>query len=253
MLNKKNENKKMSLIELQLEKLITNSFKKVLVTCSKHGEQEALADIGTPEECVKCPLCELEKEIKEKREKKRLERKKSMDAKGVLKHHYKDTFNNYDFSQNQQLKEALKKSCTEKKNNIIFLFGEYGSGKTHLLTSAVKKHKQAMYIPFSWLILKVRATYKMSCNKTESEYLQSLCTVPFLAIDDIDSEPSTMETKRILSLIIKSRFERFLPTWVAGACNDSWIINNVNESCLEIISKCGKSYSLIKLEATYNK
>ena len=89
------------------------------------------------------------------------------------------SFDNFFIGANQTVFDCLKTSLTGHGEQFVYLWGEPGSGRTHLLEAscqlATEQHKTAVYLPLS-----EHATLSPSA-------LQGLQTLDVVCLDDIDS------------------------------------------------------------------
>jgi DNA replication protein DnaC len=109
-------------------------------------------------------------------------------------------------------------SPPEKERNGLLITGNYGTGKTHLVT-AISNQLIAGGIPVICmtmidLLARIKQTFDRSDNATEADIMKIYEEVPLLVIDDIGSEqPSEWGSTKIFA-IVNSRYEAYMPTIV---------------------------------------
>jgi DNA replication protein DnaC len=88
----------------------------------------------------------------------------------------------------------------------LYLFGTYGSGKSHLAAAIANHCTQSMSVTYSttatlwnWL----RAGYKEDCF---NERLAALCNVDLLVLDDLNAERTTEFVDETLFTLINTRY-----------------------------------------------
>jgi len=121
-----------------------------------------------------------------------------------------------------------------------YLFGPWGSGKTHLLAATVNKMQRkftmALLVSAPWLFEKVRRDL---FQNWEIDILNMACTVEYLAIDDIGKEKPTGMIEEKLFMIVDRRlnegkrtsFSSNFPLDDKRLNIDNAIKSRINEMC----------------------
>lgn len=108
---------------------------------------------------------------------------------------------------------AVRELCA-KRSGAVVLSGGSGVGKTHLACAAARELGGAVYAAFE-ISLRIRGTYSAGARETEEGVLRELCSLPFLAIDDLGRGRTSCAEQAWLFHIIDKRLARRLPTMAA--------------------------------------
>lgn len=212
--------------------------------CEKHGKFSVKVFAGWSGDVV-CPYCE-----KERRDQlKALQKEKAKYADfrkiGIPKKHFESSFLNYKTKTASQKKvlQDLKFFAEKNKNKNVLCYGKSGTGKSHLLCSAVKLFQgRKLYTTWEWLDLKIRSSYSTGSRLTEERIMRRLVSFDFLAIDEIEKGTDSENKKKKLSFIFRERYENERPTWLSGNCNAEWVKTFLDESVLDRLKASGRSY-----------
>ncbi len=217
---------------------------KQKMNCQIHGEIEFdIPKFKCGElKASRCPRCEEARRLIEQAEvleKAKLERLKKT---GVRVRYFDSSFGNYKPINKKALGiiNELKKAVETKSNKSFLLYGNSGTGKTHLCSVAVAE-LGGLYRTWEWISLDIRSSYASSAKETEADIMRKLCTVPFLVIDEIDKGVDSEAKKSTLSFICRERYENCLPIWLAGNCNGEWVQNMIDTSVLDRLKQSGRS------------
>ncbi len=221
-------------------------FKKVEFECPKHGLVQGLKMKNENDIiCIQCSEEEsaaFEKELN--RQMQEGARRNEILKLGIVPLHVDSTFDKY-IPQNEKSKRFLQELINfskEPKNHFIIIYGKPGTGKTMMLSSAVKENK-GLYIIWKDFSNRLKASYSTSNSESEYELMKEVCTVPFLAIDEIEKESDSPSDKAKISKIFRQRYENKLPIWVAGEFSWSWLQSYLEKSILDRCFQVGKSYN----------
>jgi len=104
----------------------------------------------------------------------------------------------------------------------VVLWGHYGTGKTHLLAAtvneAVKSNIAAVYYTLPDLLDRLRGSY----DRNEYDpFLARLCSVPILAIDEIDKARATAWANEKIYQMIDARYRAISSQATMFAMNSS--------------------------------
>lgn len=116
------------------------------------------------------------------------------------------------------LMENLK--TVGKSPEGLFIHGETGSGKTHLLgcmaNKLIENNVDLLYMVYADLLDRIRETYNDSKAETESSILRRINNVPVLLIDDLGMEKNSEFAQKYLGQIIDHRYRNMLPTIITS-------------------------------------
>jgi len=158
---------------------------------------------------------------------------------GIGKRHHECTIENFDGP------ESVKKACWQitKRPADLFLTGNPGTGKTHLVAGIVRKligdgeifkitnpnRPTAIFKTVPDLLLHVRATYGKREGKDEGGIVDTLSTVPILILDDLGAEKPSEWAVSTLYSIIDERYREERPTIVTSNLSLSQIASQLHE------------------------
>lgn len=180
--------------EIISKKIMNKILEKRTIYCPVHGNVEVHVFKGESGDKAICPYCEkndeenqrsiLEKEIK----------LKTLEKMGIYEEHYNATLDNF-IPTTQKAKahlDDIKLFAQNPGRKCLVLYGKSGTGKSKLL-SALVKTLGGKYITYEWLNLRIRSSYSPQSKYSEEKIFRELCTVPFLAIDEIEKGPDKKE------------------------------------------------------------
>jgi DNA replication protein DnaC len=103
----------------------------------------------------------------------------------------------------------------EKSSSTLFMFGNIGTGKTHL-ACAIANHliaqgKTALYVTTNNLVRRVRATWAKSSAMTEEQQIAAFTKPDLLVIDEVGASTGSDNEKQILFDVINTRYEAQKP------------------------------------------
>lgn len=200
--------------------------------------------------------------------------KKLQEASLLGERYHKVTFENTDLNRNESFVTAYnrcKKFC-ENRNTVLekgygmYLWGESGSGKTHLMACMVneltKNFVPCLFTNFFEIAKAIKKTYGKSLYN-EDEFINMLSEIPFLFIDDFGTErvqkggEDTWLQEKIYDVINK-RYNAQKPTVFSSNLSIQALIeeqgimqktvDRVVEMASAIIEVKGDSYRFIKRE-----
>jgi DNA replication protein DnaC len=131
--------------------------------------------------------------------------------------------------------EKYVKVCKKFINDPIrslYLFGNYGSGKTHLAVSICRELLKAREEPTiifttgAELLLSIRRTYS-NPDLAENEVINAYCEPNYLIIDDLGAEKPTEWAITTLYLIIDRRDREMMPTIITSNLSLTQISNTL--------------------------
>ncbi|MCH5179897.1 MAG: ATP-binding protein [Erysipelotrichales bacterium] len=161
-----------------------------------------------------------------------------------------------------------KRYCTNaavilQKNLGIYIYGDVGVGKTHLIAcmanQLMKSGYKVLFTNISSLIKRITSTFNGS-KETEEDIMKSLKLVDFLFIDDIGSEQADSQfAKSKIYDMINLRYSIRKPVIFTSNqsirelfCNgyEQKTIDRINELSSVVLKITGKSRRLRKQEVT---
>lgn len=216
--------------EVQCKK--TTSTKKI---CYEHGEYISFATkiFGIIHES-NCPVCDNEynKKLAEEEEKARAERRiRALESMRIREKYRDATFESCTPSTPAQ-SHALKllKRMAEVKRGTVVLLGANGVGKTHYAISALQEIGGKYYTMFEISCI-IRSTYAPASKVTEFEFIEELCNLPLLVIDEFGRSKVSTAELNWLSYIIDRRKADNKPTIIISNAR------NMPEICRSNVNK----------------
>jgi DNA replication protein DnaC len=108
----------------------------------------------------------------------------------------------------------------EKPEGWLILFGNYGSGKTHLAAAianaAFQRHYKVLFAIVPDLLDHLRSTFGPSSDVEYDERFETIREVPLLVLDDLGTENTTPWAREKLYQIINHRYNYSLPTVITS-------------------------------------
>lgn len=158
---------------------------------------------------VRC-ICQCQKEARDKEEeerkqKDRLQRIESLRRASLLGEEYKDaTFSKTTLYSPEYAAvfARCEKYCKVSKEVLekghgIYLFGNPGTGKTHLMAcianDLIAKGYATLFTSMGEISKAIRSTYNSQSNETEENFIRRLTSVDFLFLDDFGTERLSKE------------------------------------------------------------
>ncbi len=178
-------------------------------------------------------ITEVDDATVQKLEKAEAERKQVW-KKQELESHYKNTVESGVNARywNESL-ETYRAETDEEKNNLatvkkyaedtktfktLLMFGNYGTGKTHL-GCAIIRERGGKYIPSLKLCIEYETGTDFKAQKNRLQILNEYSNLPMLVIDEIGRGLKTQTEKEILAYVLNERYEKLLPTVLISNMN----------------------------------
>lgn len=152
-------------------------------------------------------------------------------ASGLSRRFKKRCFDNYVCATEQQTRvlETARRYAVayerlkDAEQNGLFLYGGCGCGKTHLACS-VANHLLGLgvgckFTTFEDILLEIKSSYGNGEGTADLTIREQYKTVDFLILDDLGKEKSTEFTVQVLFDLIKTRYEKGLPTLITSNYN----------------------------------
>lgn len=253
-------------------------IKEDLIYCSKCNTQRSMfikAPITKELIMVRC-LCECqsierdEEERKEKELARMLELEKLRSA-SLIGERYKNTyFSKTEIGHNPTFDHAFnrcKKYCEVADKVLaegmgIYLFGDTGTGKTHLtacmVNELINKRYQVLFTNFFEISKIIRSTFGKS-SESENDYINRLANIDFLFIDDLGTErvqngESDLWLQEKIFDVLNKRYNNKKPTIFSSNHSLAELINDrgfmkktvdrIAEMSTAILKVEGESYRL---------
>ena len=151
--------------------------------------------------CIcKCQEIDRDEKLRKEEENKRLMKLEKIKKASLIGERYKNTsFENTELGRNTTFDTAFKrckKYCEVSEMVLdegmgIYLYGDKGTGKTHLMScianDLMNKGYQTLFTNFFEISKMIRSSFG-SASVNENEYIDRLATIDFLFIDDLGTE-----------------------------------------------------------------
>ncbi len=102
----------------------------------------------------------------------------------------------------------------------LILFGNYGSGKTHLAAAianaAFQRHYKVLFAIVPDLLDHLRSTFGPNSDVEYDERFETIREIPLLVLDDLGTENTTPWAREKLYQIINHRYNYSLPTVITS-------------------------------------
>jgi len=215
-------------------------------TCEKHGTYKGnpvktywSEELGTQDDQIthpRCPECirEEQEEQDRLRNEQRIEDAKiaKLRKMNIGKKFFDSDFSNFN-AYNDELKKHLRtvQMFADNPDGKLVMIGENGNGKTHLAVSALKINGGRIYKAYE-IGAMIRSSYNSDEIK-EWEFLEELCTVPLLVIDEVEKIKESEFKNNWMSYIIGKRYDECLPLILIANCH-------TQEECKQSKKPCPK-------------
>lgn len=130
-----------------------------------------------------------------------------------------DTWQSRDSSSEEAARkiEAYLRSVGHGARNWLFLYGDYGLGKTHLAVSALRylclnRQWEPLFIKWSEYCSRIQQSWNDPAADSEYDLWRGPAKVPLLVLDDMDKRGSSEWALGKLYDLIDHRYVRRLPT-----------------------------------------
>ncbi|MDC7221592.1 MAG: ATP-binding protein [Spirochaetales bacterium] len=212
-------------------------------TCPIHGEYESevMEVFGVHVE-TQCPMCEAQ-EKQDAQKKAKIEKVKSIEDAGVPSRFLKCAFQNYQRETNEQQEsyDIAKGYCDNLSSNqdgsALFMCGSYGTGKTHLAISILKRHfqetgKLGLYTTTMRMIRDIRSSYG-SRDISEQQKIDCYVKSPLLILDEVGVQFGTEGELILLFEVINGRYEEMKPTVLISNLTFKEMEKYLGERCVD--------------------
>ena len=245
-----------------------------VIYCKKcNTPRTTIVELFGNKKVVRC-ICKCQKEKRDNEEKiqKEIERQvrlSKLQEASLLSDRYKNvTFDNcitgenksFDIAFNRCRKYCENSSEILEKGYGIYLWGDKGTGKTHLTScmanELIKQYKQVLFTNFFEISKSIRATFRGKGN--EIDLINKIANVDFLFIDDLGTEKVTKEGEDTwlqdkIFEVINKRYNNMKPTIFTSnyslqeLVQDRGLLDKTVDRILEM------STAIIKVEGRSNR
>jgi DNA replication protein DnaC len=135
------------------------------------------------------------------------------------------SFDNYNTNKKNEKTILNIKQCAVKEfDKFIFIYGNPGTGKTHLSVSYLRERmftdtRRMKFISVPKLLLEIRGAFNKDSEVTEQKIVDDYCKIPILVLDDLGTEKSSDFVLQCVYLILDSRYSSLLPTIITSNLN----------------------------------
>ena len=149
-----------------------------------------------------------ELELEKQNEQNKIERFKTS---GVPERFWNESFSTfYPRNSDEEKKLELAKKYSQIKTDIVLLFtGNAGTGKTHL-GSAIIREKGGSYYYSQDLVIKFMATFDFNSKVSTDDFLNKICSIETLVIDEIGRTTNMKKEQELLRLVLCRRYDHSL-------------------------------------------
>ena len=170
----------------------------------------------------------------------------------------KHRLNNYLITESwqQEMRDLAKDYILEAIDQWLLLFGQSGTGKTHLSSAVCNKRLEdgyeVLYTPWRDYIDKVK-DYKTSSYERENHYQQMVMNTQILYIDDLFKGKITDADKSYAFELINYRYTKKLVTIISSEMSITQIAREVDEAVAGRLKEmAGKYYFQINKDIKKN-
>lgn len=237
--------------------------KEVDLVCPKHGTVQAtVLHLFTGWTDPRCPNCFVENEQAEKAEETRrkaetqarqLEEqgRQAFERSGIPERFRECSFTNYRAMDRDQQKNLA--ACSQyaarfpelaSKGTSLILFGNTGTGKTHLACAiarhiALEHHRTVLYTTAAKALREVKETYRKGSDESEGDAIRWFTRPKLLIIDEIGVQYGSDAENNILFEIVNDRYGALLPTMLVSNLAIQELTEYVGERVLDRMKENG--------------
>lgn len=192
------------------------------IYCTVCGEQKAgVIEDNVLEGVCQCYYNQVKKQKELEEIARRIYRQNELKRQSLLH----DRYANVSFNNSQYIPQHKKliEYCNNSKENYklgtsIYLYGNYGTGKTHAMACIANELMSKLYsvhfTNFNNIVRDIKSTYKPRSARTEQDIFDLLTDIDFLFIDDIGTEYLKDVDGFVQALIydvINTRYNKYKP------------------------------------------
>lgn len=229
--------------EILSKRIMNKMLERKTIHCPVHGNVEVHIFKGESTDKAVCPYCEKNNEENQRSILEKEIELKTLENMGLYEEHYEATLDNFYPPTNKAKAhlEAIKVFAQNPGRKCLVFYGNSGTGKSKLL-SALVKELGGKYTTYEWLNLRIKSSYSPKAKQSEEEIFRELCTIPFLAIDEIEKGEDKEKRSYHLSFIVRERYERRKPLALAGNFTWTWLKEIFDGSIINRWQCAGQSF-----------
>ena len=130
------------------------------------------------------------------------------------------SFENFKTTRFNQKNAKICKEYAAKPANSLFLYGSYGTGKTHLAAAIARElllqDNDLLFTSVPGLLLEIRRAFHSGATDSEEFHCRKYSSCDFLILDDLGVEKTTEWARQTLDYIIYQRDSHLKPTVVTS-------------------------------------
>ena len=138
---------------------------------------------------------------------------------GVPPKYLKCSFDNFRIKKENNHPFKLCREYATHPDCSLFLYGSYGTGKTHMAVSIARElllqGKEVIFISVPRLLFDIRKAFQEDAQ-TEAEYVERYTSLEYLILDDFGAEKTTDWARQTLYYIIYERDNYLKPTVITS-------------------------------------
>jgi DNA replication protein DnaC len=153
-------------------------------------------------------------------------------------------------SANQKAYDACKAFCenySKETTKGLKLFGNYGSGKTHLVSAIIHKLGEQMidcrFMVVPELLRSIRQGFSQDSDKA-NDLVKEAERAHLLILDDLGAEKTSDWVREQLYIIINRRYENMLPTIVTTNCTTAELVERLGERTVSRLIEMTDAYKI---------
>jgi DNA replication protein DnaC len=187
-------------------------------------------------------------EIKEENE----ERRQCLIDSGIGKRFMGKRFENFNVT--DQTEKAFNACVTFCDNYLagkcekgLKLFGNYGCGKTHLVSAIIHRLAESKKRTLFMVVPELLRTIRQGFNQDDDvsrKLVNKAETYPLLILDDLGAEKTSDWVREQLYIIINRRYENMLPTIVTTNCTTAELVERLGERTVSRLIEMTDAYKI---------
>jgi DNA replication protein DnaC len=150
---------------------------------------------------------------------------------------------------NKDILDEVKNHDLNGKKNSLFLFGDYGVGKTALaivfLKQKMTEEKAGLFISVPDLLDRIRAAFDKDERYTADDIIEEAKNIDLLLLDDLGAEKPSEWVKEKLFQIINHRYNELLPIVFTSNLSLDELEKRIGERIVARIAEMSKMIRLI--------
>lgn len=127
------------------------------------------------------------------------------------------------------------------QDGIVVLYGSRGGGKTRMAAELAVMVGNSRYRTAMRIFVDIRATFRKSSERSESDILDGLIRTDLLVIDEIQERGETAFEDRLLTHLIDARYSEMKPTILIANLQKKDLAASLGKSIVDRARENGKS------------